>query len=76
MEDYVFLLQGEPALLALENAITNQISKYLNYLTSFKVRVDFSNVDFNILGVEIKYSIDNLDVDEVASFIVGPEVIN
>tara|TARA_Y100000034_G_C6859489_1_gene391001 strand:- start:569 stop:967 length:399 start_codon:yes stop_codon:yes gene_type:complete len=75
LEDYVFLHQNEPKMLSLEQTITNHISKYLGYLTSFRVVVDFDQADYNTISVQIRYTIDNLDVEEVASFIVGPEVI-
>jgi len=75
LENYIFLNQNEPKLKALKNKIKEQIRKYLGYLTSFDVLVDFSKVHLNKLGVQIKYAIDNLDVDEVATFIVGPEIM-
>ena len=74
LDDYVFLQQGEAKLLNLQNTISNQISLYLGYLSSYKVFVDFSQADFNRIGVQIKYAIDNLDVSEVATFLVGPDI--
>ena len=75
IEDYVFLQQNESKLLRLNGEINMQISRYLGYLTSFKVNVDFSHVDYNQLGVQIKYRVDKLNVDEVATFFVGPEFV-
>tara|TARA_Y100000593_G_scaffold88605_1_gene171260 strand:- start:973 stop:1383 length:411 start_codon:yes stop_codon:yes gene_type:complete len=75
LEDYLFLQQNEPKVLALEETITNQISKYLKYLTSFRVVVSYEEVDYNTILIQIRYMVDNLDVEQVAEFIVGPEVV-
>jgi len=70
IEDYIFLQSGEPKLLNLQSTITKQIGRYISYLTSFKVIVSFTHVDYNKMSVQIKYSIDHLEVEEVASFII------
>ena len=75
LDDYLFLQQNEPKMLALDEAITNQISKYLGYLTAFRVVVGYDEVDYNTILVQVRYTIDNLDAEQVAEFIVGPEVV-
>ena len=72
LEDYVFLQENEPKMLALGTVVKQQIGKYLGYLDAYKVVIDFSQVDTNTIGVQIRYRIDQLDVDEVANFLTGP----
>ena len=72
IEDYLFANALEPRVRALGNTITQQVSEYIGYLTYFKVRVDTSKIDDNALGIEIKYAVDNLDVNEVVNFIILP----
>ena len=71
LEDYIFMQHGEHLVRSLSSKIDSQIGKYLGYLTSYKTVVDLSQIDTNKITVKIKYAIDNLDVDEVADFIVG-----
>jgi len=70
IEDYLFLHPGETKLMNLGNVISTHISRYITYLTGFDVKLLFDKNDFNRLGVRIKYSIDHLDVEEVADFII------
>ncbi len=72
LEDYVFMQENEPALLALKGEISQQIGKYLGYLDQYLVVMDTSKVIMNQLGVQIRYRVDHLDVNEVADFLVGP----
>tara|TARA_Y100001963_G_C6667350_1_gene393353 strand:+ start:215 stop:625 length:411 start_codon:yes stop_codon:yes gene_type:complete len=75
LEDYVFLQENEPRMLSLESTITNHISKYLGYLTSFRVIVSYDQVDYNAIQVQVRYLVENLDAEQVAEFIVGPDVV-
>ena len=59
-------------LLALKGEINQQIGKYLGYLDQYLVVMDTSKVMMNQLGVQIRYRVDHLDVNEVADFLVGP----
>ena len=71
IEDYLFLNQGESNLRALPGRIKKQIGRYLGYLSSYDVAADFRDINNNKLKIAIKYSIDNLSVEEVSEFIVG-----
>ena len=71
IEDYLFLTYGERDLSLLRSRVKNQIGKYLGYLTSYDVGLDVRNIDNHKIKIAIKYSIDNLDVDEVLEFLVG-----
>jgi hypothetical protein len=75
LDDYLFLQHNEPRMLELETTITNEISKYLGYLSSFRVIVDFSQAEYNTIQVQVRYLVENLDEEQVAEFIVGPDVI-
>jgi predicted component of type VI protein secretion system len=72
IQDYLFSNPAEPKTLAIGNTIKQQIQQYIGYLTYFVVTVDTSKIDYNTLGVQIKYAIDNLDVNEVANFVILP----
>jgi hypothetical protein len=72
IQQYLFSNPNEPRVLALGRTITQQVKQYIPYLTYFKVLVDTSKIDYNSLGIEIKYAIDNLDVDEVINFVILP----
>ena len=71
LEDYLFLNQGESNLRMLTSRVKKQIGRYLGYLTSYDVLADFSQIDNNSFKISIRYSIDNLDIDEVSEFLVG-----
>lgn len=72
IEDYLFANEREVRVLKLRSNIEGQISKYMSYLTTFSVLIDRTNIHKNSLGIQIKYAIDNLNVDEVVEFIVLP----
>ena len=72
IEDYLFSLENEERVRNLGRTIRDQVKKYMGYLTFFNVKVDMSQLADNALGIRIKYAVDNLDVNEVANFIIIP----
>ena len=69
---YLFANEREARVRSLEGTIQNQISKYLGYLSSFSVNVDTSNLFNHVLSIQIKYSVDDLRVEDVVLFTVNP----
>ena len=72
IQDYLFANELEHRVKTLQATIQQQISKYIGYLSDFLVVVDTSDLHNNALGIQIRYRIDNLNIDEVADFIVIP----
>jgi hypothetical protein len=72
IQDYLFANELEHRVKTLQTTIQQQISQYIEYLSDFLVVVDTSDLHNNALGIQIRYRVDNLIIDEVAAFVVIP----
>ncbi len=67
---YLFLLENEPKVLALEDKINSQIRRYLDYLEDFLVEVDTSKVTEHKIAVRISYVITRELRADTITFVV------